>query len=171
MPQRALCEKRSAHLHGVVQQQILCAFVMASALFLSILLLAGTASGALFAVDLGSEFVKVALIKLGRVPISVVNNELSKRKTPAAVAFQSQTRLYGEDAIGLATKLPQRVFVRIRDFLGRNATDPFLADLFGADPKWKPPYQYLQDTERSTVQFDIGDGDALTTEEILVRVV
>ena len=137
--------------------------------FLSCLCLTASAFGALFAVDLGSEYVKVALIKPGRQPISVVNNEFSKRKTPAAVAFQSATRLYGEDALTLLSKTPERVFLRIRDFLGRNASDVFLHDLFGADRKWKPSYVYVEDVKRNTIQFDIGVGETLTVEEILVR--
>ena len=137
--------------------------------FCFLLLLRGV-SAALFAVDLGSANVKVSLIKPGRVPISVVHNELSKRKTPAVVAFQSETRLYGEDALALLSKTPQRVFLRTRDFLGRNASDPFLENLFGGGhTSFKPPYQYIQKDDDVTVRFDIGDDASLTSEEVLVR--
>jgi len=120
---------------------------------------------ALFAVDLGSEYIKVSLIKPGRVPISVVHNELSKRKTIAAVAFRENTRAYGEDALNLATKIPSRVFFRIRDYLGRNASDPILEKLQGM----RSPYSFAADSDRLSIRFDIGANETLTSEEILVR--
>lgn len=123
-------------------------------------------SGALFAVDLGSEFIKVSLIKPGRVPISIVHNELSKRKTPAAVAFHPTTRVYGEDAYTLLTKAPDRVFLRTRDFLGRNTSDTLLGKLFGENEEWKAPYKLIDDSK--TIRFQTGDKESLSTLEILV---
>lgn len=134
--------------------------------FVTFALLFGLGSGALFAIDLGSEYVKVALIKPGRVPISIVQNELSKRKTVAAVAFQSTTRLYGEDALSLITRKPEKVLLRIRDFLGRNTSDPFLEELNGADSKWKPPYLYKNDSR--SIRFDLGEDESITAVEVLV---
>eukprot|EP00210_Caulerpa_lentillifera_P001908 g1835.t1 len=122
-------------------------------------------SAALFAVDLGSEFIKVSLIKPGRVPISIVHNELSKRKTPSAVAFHHTTRVYGEDAYTLLTKTPDRVFLRTRDFLGRNASDPLLGHLFGENEEWKAPYKFKSDSK--IIHFQTGDQESLSVLEIL----
>lgn len=37
------------------------------------------------AVDFGGEFIKVSVVKPGRTPISIVPNEMSKRRTSAQV--------------------------------------------------------------------------------------
>ena len=39
------------------------------------------------AVDLGSEFLKVSVVKSGKIPIATVLNEASKRKTAAEVTI------------------------------------------------------------------------------------
>ena len=73
----------------------------------------GAARGApLMVVDLGGEFVKVAAIKAGRTPISIVPNEMSKRRTSAQVAFVDGQRLLGEEAAALGVRYPGRVYAR-----------------------------------------------------------
>lgn len=44
----------------------------------ALLLLAATANGALMSIDLGSEYLKVCLVKPGRTPISIAVNEMSE---------------------------------------------------------------------------------------------
>lgn len=58
---------------------------MASVIAITLVVLSiGQAMAApLMAVDLGSEFIKVSVVKPGRTPISVVINEMSKRRTSA----------------------------------------------------------------------------------------
>ena len=75
-------------------------------------LAAWTQAGPLMAVDLGGEFLKVAVVKPGRNPISVVPNEMSKRRTSAQVAFVDGDRLLGEEAAALAARYPDRVYTR-----------------------------------------------------------
>lgn len=64
------------------------------------------------AVDLGGEFLKVSVVKPGRIPISVVSNEMSKRRTSAQLAFIDGDRLLGEEAAALAVRYPERVYAR-----------------------------------------------------------
>jgi molecular chaperone DnaK (HSP70) len=52
---------------------------------LVLLAILATTYAALMAVDLGSEFIKISIVKPGRAPVSIVLNEMSKRKTPAQV--------------------------------------------------------------------------------------
>ncbi|OIW14422.1 hypothetical protein TanjilG_20868 [Lupinus angustifolius] len=76
---------------------------------------------AVFTVDLGSESLKVAVVNLkpGQIPISVAINEMSKRKSPALVSFNSGDRLLAEEAAGLVARYPQNVFSQIRDLVGK----------------------------------------------------
>ena len=53
---------------------------------LALLCCASAASAAVLGIDYGSEFVKVSIVAPGRTPISIVINEISKRKSTAAVA-------------------------------------------------------------------------------------
>lgn len=49
--------------------------------------ISGAYGGPLMAVDFGGEFIKVSVVKPGRTPISIVPNEMSKRRTSAQVGF------------------------------------------------------------------------------------
>lgn len=56
---------------------------------------------------------QVCLVKPGRTPISIVVNEMSKRKTPALVGLVQEggsegvSRVLGEEAFSLAIRYPQ----------------------------------------------------------------
>ena len=58
------------------------------------------------------ESIRVSVVKPGRTPISVVVNEMSKRKTSAQVAFVDNERLLGEEAAALSVRYPDRVYAR-----------------------------------------------------------
>ncbi|KAL4458458.1 hypothetical protein ABPG75_013323 [Micractinium tetrahymenae] len=122
----------------------------ATALLAAVALLAAAvqpASGALLAIDLGSEFLKLSIVKPGRIPISIVINEMSKRKTPALVAFVEGDRLVGEEAASLAARYPDRVYGRIADWLGRPADDPGLAAMLKASYR---PYELVAAPNRTS---------------------
>lgn len=76
---------------------------------------------AVSSIDLGSEWGKVAVVNLkpGQSPISIAINEMSKRKSPALVAFHSGTRLLGEEAAGIVARYPEKVYSQVRDMLGK----------------------------------------------------
>jgi hypoxia up-regulated 1 len=69
---------------------------LALLLLASVLIVSCHAS--LMAIDLGSEYLKVCLIKPGRTPIAIVVNEMSRRKSPALVGFVKGERLVSEEA-------------------------------------------------------------------------
>lgn len=77
----------------------------------------------LMAVDLGLGYIKVAVARPGK-GLELVTNELSKRKTPAAVAFTEEgERLFGDAAVAYAAKAPHRVILDGRSLIARCAAD------------------------------------------------
>lgn len=52
---------------------------------------------AAMSIDLGSEFMKIGLVKPG-VPMEIVLNKESRRKTPNIVAFRNGERFFGDVA-------------------------------------------------------------------------
>ncbi|KAI3435832.1 hypothetical protein D9Q98_001890 [Chlorella vulgaris] len=133
-------------------------------------LLAGPAAGALLAIDLGSEFLKLSVVKAGRIPISIVINEMSRRKTPALVAFVEGDRLVGEEAASMAVRYPERVYARVADLLGRPADDPRLAAALKAAHR---PYSLVPAVNRTSpaaagVQTD--RGETVSAEELVASV-
>ncbi|KAK8914405.1 Heat shock 70 kDa protein 17 [Platanthera zijinensis] len=72
------------------------------------------AEAAVASIDLGSEWMKVAVVDLkpGQSPISIAINEMSKRKSPALVAFNAGNRLVGEEAAGIIARYPNKVYSR-----------------------------------------------------------
>lgn len=87
--------------------------------FFSLLII--PSQSAVSSIDLGSDWLKVAVVNLkpGQSPISVAINEMSKRKSPALVAFQSGTRLIGEEAAGIIARYPDKVYAQLRDMIGK----------------------------------------------------
>lgn len=126
---------------------------------------------AVSSVDLGSESLKVAVVNLkpGQTPISIAINEMSKRKSPALVAFQSGTRLLGEEAAGIAARYPDKVFSQLRDMIGKpyKHVKAFIDSMY-------LPYDIVEDS-RGAVGFKIEDGNdgnvsVYSAEELLAMI-
>ena len=116
----------------------------------ALIALAASAHALVIGVDLGTEFMKVALVKPGR-PFEIVLNGFSKRKTTVAVGFDpTGERLYGKNALGLFTKKPHLYYGQLRRLLGRNASHPVVQDalqqLFNAQ-------DVATDPDRGTLLF------------------
>lgn len=121
------------------------------------------ASAAVMAIDLGSEFLKISIIKPGRIPISIVTNEMSKRKSPAAVAFVNGDRLVGDEALALAIRYPDRVYTRIRDLLGKDYDDESIKRVLKDS---KAAFSVVQAPNRTTVAITTDTGDIYSAEEL-----
>uniref|UniRef100_A0A2P2KWH9 Uncharacterized protein MANES_09G073400 n=1 Tax=Rhizophora mucronata TaxID=61149 RepID=A0A2P2KWH9_RHIMU len=126
---------------------------------------------AVSSIDLGSEWLKVAVVNLkpGQSPISIAINEMSKRKSPALVAFQSEARLLGEEAAGITARYPQTVFAQLRDMIGKSYghVKAFLDSMY-------LPFDVVEDS-RGGVGFKIEEngGENVTVysvEELLAMV-
>ena len=101
---------------------------------------ATAARAAVLGIDYGSEYVKVSIVAPGRTPISIVINEISKRKSTAAVAFTGGDRWLAEEAMNYNARYPERVFTRLRDLLGKDASVESFAEYLA---KYKLPYLSL----------------------------
>uniref|UniRef100_A0A9J7Z1W0 Hypoxia up-regulated protein 1 n=1 Tax=Cyprinus carpio carpio TaxID=630221 RepID=A0A9J7Z1W0_CYPCA len=103
-------------------------------------------------VDLGSEWIKIALVKPG-VPMEIVLNKESRRKTPVAVCLKENERLFGDSALGVAVKNPKVVYRFLQSILGKPADNPQVARY----QKHFPEHQLQRDEKRGTVFFKFSD--------------
>jgi len=78
---------------------------------------------AILGVDLGSLYMKVALVQRNS-PLEIVTNLHSKRKTEQMVLFDAGTRFYGADANSLIARKPHLTPQAMSIFLGRSAEHP-----------------------------------------------
>ncbi|KAL4818561.1 Hsp70 protein-domain-containing protein [Aspergillus spinulosporus] len=80
---------------------------------------------AVLGIDVGTEYLKAALVKPG-IPLEIVLTKDSKRKESAAVAFKPTRhsdalfpeRFYGGDALALSARYPDDVYVNLKTLLG-----------------------------------------------------
>jgi hypoxia up-regulated 1 len=91
------------------------------------------AASAVIGIDLGTEYLKAALVKPG-TPLEIVLTKDSKRKEAATVAFKPSRaqatdpeafpeRLFGGDAVALAARFPEDVYPNLKSLLGVPAND------------------------------------------------
>ncbi|KAL2220888.1 putative Hsp70 family chaperone Lhs1/Orp150 [Thermoascus aurantiacus ATCC 26904] len=86
---------------------------------------ASAIGSAVLGIDLGTEYLKAALVKPG-IPLEIVLTKDSKRKESAAVAFKPAReanasfpeRFYGGDALALAPRFPDDVYANLKVLLG-----------------------------------------------------
>uniref|UniRef100_A0A8C1YKQ7 Hypoxia up-regulated protein 1 n=1 Tax=Cyprinus carpio TaxID=7962 RepID=A0A8C1YKQ7_CYPCA len=117
---------------------------------------------AVMSVDLGSEWIKIALVKPG-VPMEIVLNKESRRKTPVAVCLKENERLFGDSALGVAVKNPKVVYRFLQSILGKPADNPQVAQY----QKHFPEHQLQRDEKRGTVFFKFSEELQYTPEELL----
>ncbi|XP_071399389.1 hypoxia up-regulated protein 1 [Centroberyx affinis] len=135
-----------------------------SALFCLVLAMlpSHTASVAVMSVDLGSEWMKIAIVKPG-VPMEIALNKESRRKTPIAVCLKENERLFGDSALGVSVKNPKFVYRHLQSLLGKKHDNPQVA-LYQAR---FPEHQLLEDPVRGTAYFKNSEELQYTTEELL----
>ena len=84
------------------------------------------AASSVLGVDLGTEYIKAALVKPG-IPLEIVLTKDSRRKEAAAVAFKPAKntqsgsfpeRAYGSDAVALSARFPGDVYSNLKVLLG-----------------------------------------------------
>lgn len=81
---------------------------------------------ALLGVDLGSLYMKVALVQSGTKgsPFEIVTNLHSKRKTEQMILFDREQRFYGADASSLLARKSQKTPAAMSLMLGRDDEHP-----------------------------------------------
>jgi hypoxia up-regulated 1 len=95
---------------------------------------------AVMSVDLGSEWMKVAIVSPG-VPMEIVLNTDSQRKTPIIVSFRDGERLIGDSAQAVATRFPDKAFAYFLDLLAKHQNSS-VVQLFHK----RFPYHKIADT-------------------------
>ncbi|KAK0125532.1 lumenal Hsp70 protein [Cadophora gregata f. sp. sojae] len=146
---------------------ILCLFYLFSSTAL--------AASAVLGVDLGTEYIKAALVKPG-IPLDIVLTKDSRRKETSAVAFKPAKniksgefpeRVYGSDAVALAARFPGDVYPNLKRLLGL-ATDNSVVQEYALR---HPALKLEADKTRGTAAFRSGaftaDEEVWTVEEIL----
>ncbi|KAL0904492.1 hypothetical protein M5K25_026614 [Dendrobium thyrsiflorum] len=135
-------------------------------IFLVIFLYATPVEPAVASIDLGSEWMKVAVVNLkpGQSPISIVINEMSKRKSPALVAFNAGNRLVGEEAAGITARYPSKVYSQVRDMIGKPYQ--YVRDLIDS---LYLPFDLVEDS-RGAAGFKTDDGVVYSAEELLAMI-
>jgi len=119
----------------------------------------------LLGIDFGTEFIKITVLKPNS-PFKMVENIQSKTKTPAALAFKDEERLFGADALGKKVRFPKQVFVYMHEYLGKKYSSKqvkqFMEDFFVS-------YETEEDQERKTFNFKVNfnkENLVFSTEEI-----
>ncbi|KAL2053236.1 hypothetical protein ABVK25_006561 [Lepraria finkii] len=99
-----------------------------------------SAASAVLGIDLGTEYIKAALVKPG-IPLDIVLTKDSKRKEIAAIAFKPlrtkantaesdsyPERVYGGDAMALSARFPSDVYPNLKSLLGLKLNDDLVSE-------------------------------------------
>lgn len=120
---------------------------------------------AILGVDLGSLYMKVALVQRG-APLEIVTNLHSKRKTEQMVLFDQGTRFYGADANGLLARKPTKTPAATSIVLGRDENHPAVKVLTERHYPLTPMYNET----RKGMYFLVDGKDPYTPEELTAMV-
>lgn len=117
---------------------------------------------AVMSVDLGSEWMKVAVVSPG-VPMEIALNPESKRKTAAAVSIKDGERYFGADALVKGVRSPKHCYMHLLDLLGKKMDNPMVSRFQSQFPH----YTLVKDPIRETVLFQHDDETFYSPEELL----
>uniref|UniRef100_A0AAQ5WX01 Hypoxia up-regulated protein 1 n=1 Tax=Amphiprion ocellaris TaxID=80972 RepID=A0AAQ5WX01_AMPOC len=117
---------------------------------------------AVMSVDLGSEWMKMAIVKPG-VPMEIVLNKESRRKTPTVVCLKENERLFGDSALGVSVKNPKTVYRHLQSLLGKKH-DNLQVELY---QKRFPEHHLEEDPVRGTAYFKNSEEMQHTPGELL----
>jgi hypoxia up-regulated 1 len=146
---------------------ILCLFYLFSSTAL--------AASSVLGVDLGTEYIKAALVKPG-IPLDIVLTKDSRRKEMSVVAFKPSKniksgdfpeRVYGSDAIALAARFPGDVYPNLKSLLGLSADNSLVKEYASRHPALKLEAEKTRGTAAFRSSAFAADEEAWTVEEIL----
>ncbi|CAI6336354.1 unnamed protein product [Periconia digitata] len=136
-----------------------------------------SAASAVLGVDLGTEYIKAALVKPG-VPLDIVLTKDSKRKEASAVAFKPlksgplpageyPERFYGSDAVALAGRFPGDVYPNLKQLLGISSADDIVRTFNGRYPALKTEALEGRDTVALRSGVFAEEEKSFSVEELL----
>lgn len=117
---------------------------------------------AVMSVDLGTEWMKVAIVSPG-VPMEIALNRDSQRKTPVAIAFRDGERQFGDHAVSTGVRFPDKCFSHFLDLLGKSRQNPVVLEF----ERRFPFYNIEEDPDTGGVVFRHPEGMRFTPEELL----
>ena len=117
-------------------------------ILLLVLSTTASAASAVLGIDLGTEYIKAALVKPG-VPLDIVLTKDSRRKEAATIAFKPARsspseadsypeRLYGADASALSARFPGDVYPNLKPLLGLSLNDDSVKSYLSRFPGLAP---------------------------------
>lgn len=131
---------------------------------------------AVLGVDLGTEYIKAALVKPG-IPLEIVLTKDSRRKETSAVAFKPESggpkagaypeRLYGSDAMAISARFPSDVYPNLKTLLGLPADDATVQDYLSRHPALQSETHKLRNTVAFKSKAFTDEQDAWLVEELL----
>ncbi|CAF1187477.1 unnamed protein product [Rotaria sordida] len=117
---------------------------------------------AVMSVDLGTEFMKIAIVKPG-IPMEIVLNKESRRKTPVIIAIKGKDREFGEAAISRSNKIPAQSYMYLRELVGKSLDNPIIEQYL----KRFPYYKLKTDGHTGQLVFEHDSKTNYTIEELL----
>mmetsp|Transcript_4268 Transcript_4268/g.9480 ORF Transcript_4268/g.9480 Transcript_4268/m.9480 type:complete len:962 (+) Transcript_4268:139-3024(+) len=133
---------------------------------ISLLLPAAVVDGrSVLGVDLGSTYMKVALVRSGS-PLEIVTNLHSKRKTEQMILFDQQQRFYGADANGLLQRKAQFTPTSMTEMLGRDLSHPNVQAMIDRHFPVQPTYNET----RKGLSVEVPKAGTFTPEELVAMV-
>lgn len=136
-------------------------FLATVTIFLTIKYVNGVA---VMSIDLGSEWMKIGIVLPG-VPMEIVLNKESKRKTPAVISFKDNIRTFGEEAQTVGIRFPKNSYSYLIDLLGKDINHP-LVKLYQSR---FPYYNIIEDAQRGTILFKHDDETTYSPEELIAQ--
>ncbi|KAI9363372.1 Hsp70 protein-domain-containing protein [Zopfochytrium polystomum] len=113
-------------------------------------------------VDIGADWLKVSIVKPG-VPLDIVLNRESKRKTSSMITIRDGVRFFGSDSVSLSSRFPELTFPNIKKLIGQPFDSPAASQyraLFANN--------MIEVPDRGTCAFRLGYTDSeFSLEELL----
>jgi len=112
------------------------------------------------AIDYGSEWYKVSLIT-PKIPLELVLNEESQRKTRSIISIVDDIRMFSNDAVSKFTKNPSQTFDFLKLLVGKKINDEevkFYKSIFNID--------IIEDQNRNSILIK-SDDQTYTVEELI----
>ncbi|KAM0512737.1 hypothetical protein ACHAPE_008617 [Trichoderma viride] len=134
------------------------------------------AAAAVLGVDLGTEYIKAALVKPG-IPLEIVLTKDSRRKETSAVAFkpvrgavaegQYPERNYGADAMAISARFPGEVYPNLKPLLGLPLGDAIVQEYAARHPALKIQAHATRGTVAFKTTTLTSEEEAWAVEELL----
>ncbi|KEY66946.1 hypothetical protein S7711_06895 [Stachybotrys chartarum IBT 7711] len=134
------------------------------------------AASAVLGVDLGTEYIKAALVKPGK-PLDIVLTKDSRRKEISAVALKPAKggpkkgeypeRAYGADAMAISSRFPGEVYPNLKTLLGLPVEDPIVHEYAASHPALQLQSHPVRGTAAFKSNAVSPEEDAWMVEELL----